>query len=100
MTLNTPRPERARKNEQLILQRLASVGQVTAAAAIGVDESTVSRMKEGKIQQFSELLAVLNLKVVPEGMRCFDPKDIDTLLHQAKRWMEHIGSSDQLEFED
>lgn len=89
--------ERARKNEHLILQRLSSVGQATVATAVGIDESTISRMKgDGKISQLAEILAELGLKVVPESLRTFDPKDVDVLLHQAKRWMEHIGSADQL----
>ena len=95
------RPERARKNEQAILQRLSSVGQATVAAAVKVDESTISRMKgDGKLTQFAEILAELGLKVVPETMRVFDPKDIDALLHLAKRRMDQIVSAEELGLDD
>lgn len=37
------------------------------------------------------------LKVVPKAMQCFDKRDIETLLHQAKRYMELIQNVDQLQ---
>lgn len=95
------REERARKNEQAVLHRLSSVGQATVAEAVRVDESTISRMKsDGKIQQFALILAELGLKVVPETMRVFDPKDIDALLHLAKRRMDQIVSAEELGLDD
>lgn len=87
---------RARKNMALLMQRLASVGNAPVAVAIGCDEATVSRMKPEKFQQFCEILAVLDLKVVPKGMRCFDERDIEAILYQAKRWMDHVQGVDQL----
>lgn len=99
-SLSPDQKERARKSFVILMHRLASVGNAPVALAVGCDEATISRMKSEKFEQLAQILAVLDLKIVPTGMRCFDPKDIDTLLHQAKRWMEHVGSSDQLEFED
>lgn len=87
---------RARKYEALILQRLASTGLAAAAMAAEVDESTVSRWKEKLIRQQCRVLACLGLKVVPDTMRCFDPADIDSILHQAQRWMQHVKSAEQL----
>ena len=49
----------------MILQRLVSVGQKTIADAIHLSESTVSRWKEGEIERWSKVLALLELQVVP-----------------------------------
>ncbi len=47
------------------MQRLVSVGQKTVADAIGLSESTVSRWKEGEIERWAKLFALLGLQVVP-----------------------------------
>lgn len=88
---------RARKNYSVLMQRLASVGNGPVALAVGCDEATISRMKPEKFEQFSQILAVLNLKVVPGEMRCFNERDIEMFIHGSKRWMEHIQGVDQLE---
>lgn len=92
--------ERARKNEAMILRAIASVGQLAVSVHIGVDESTVSRWKDKQLAQFSGMLAVCGLKVVPATMRCFDPADIEAILHQAHKYMESVRSADQLGWED
>jgi hypothetical protein len=71
--------ERSRKNEQVILQSLAATGQAELAKAMAVHESTVSRLKDGGITNFSVALAHLGLKVVPVGMSCFDPTYVEAL---------------------
>ncbi|WKL53103.1 CII family transcriptional regulator [Pseudomonas kielensis] len=88
---------RARKNNAVLMQRLASVGNAPVALAVGCDEATISRMKPEKFEQFAQILAVLDLKIVPTHMRCFNERDIEAILYQAKRWMEHIQHVDQLE---
>lgn len=97
--LSQEQATRARKNFAVLMQRLASVGNAPVALAVGCDEATISRMKPDKFQQFAEILAVLDLKIVPNAMRCFNERDIETILHQAKRWMEHVQGIDQLEFD-
>lgn len=77
--VSLPPAERARKNEQVILQALAATGQSTVALAMGVNESTVSRMKDGAIGQAAALLAHMGLKVVPVGVECFDPEYVAAL---------------------
>ncbi|WP_286762250.1 CII family transcriptional regulator [Pseudomonas sp. UBA2047] len=84
----------------VLMQRLASVGNAPVALAVGCDEATISRMKPEKFQQFAEILAVLDLKIVPTEMRCFNQRDIEAILHQAKRWMEHVQHVDQLDDEE
>lgn len=71
--------ERARKNESVMLQALAATGQNTVALAMGVNESTISRFKDGGLAQAAQLLAHCGLKVVPVGMACFDPNYVEAL---------------------
>lgn len=95
--LNQEQTARARRNYVVLMQALASVGNAPVALAVGVDEATISRMKPEKFEQFCQILAVLDLKVVPKAMQCFDKRDIETLLHQAKRYMDLIQNVDQLQ---
>lgn len=91
---------RARKNQSAILQGLASVGQATVADALGVAESTVSRMKEKDIPDLAKLLAIAGLKVVPTTMRCFDPQKIGAILALAKAHLAEIETTEQLAWDD
>ena len=86
----------ARKIERVILQSLASAGQKPVADAIGVDESTITRLKEGKLTQLAQLLAVLGLKVVPSEMKCFDPATVGMLLELARARLNNIDRADEL----
>ena len=95
--LNQEQTARARRNYVVLMQALASVGNAPVALAVGVDEATISRMKPEKFEQFCQILAVLDLKVVPKAMQCFDKRDIETLLHQAKRNMDLIQIVAQLQ---
>jgi hypothetical protein len=88
---------RARKNLHFVLQRVTSMGNAPIALAMGCDEATISRMRPEKFEQFSQILAVLGLKVVPCEMRCFNERDIEMFIHGSKRWMEHIQGVEQLE---
>jgi hypothetical protein len=91
---------RARKNEKIVLQRLASVGQKPIADAIGVHESTVSRLKEGAISQFAQALAAMNLKIVPTEMKCYRPEDIEPYIQLAKQHMRTVTSVHDLVDDD
>jgi hypothetical protein len=93
--------ERSRKNEALILNRLAAAGQVHAAAAIGVHESTINKMKEkGDFERTALFLAFLGLKVVPIEMKCYDPVQMDAIFALAKSRLNTMESASQLSFED
>lgn len=70
--VSLPFADRARKNEKVILSALAETGQAVAASCMGVNESTVSRLKHGDIEQASKLLAACGLKVVPVDYHCVD----------------------------
>lgn len=58
---------RAREFESLVLSQLLSTGQKAIADAIGLSESTVSRWKEGDIERWCKVLALLDLQVVPKA---------------------------------
>lgn len=66
--------ERSRKNERRVLRSLAETGQCVAASRMGVHESTVSRMKDGDIERFCNLLAAVGPKVVPTAHKCVNPE--------------------------
>lgn len=88
-------PENARKIAQTILQALARVGQNEVAQALGTSDSTVSRLKE-TVPQFAGMLARLDLKVVPAGMRCYDEKTLASILELARQRMDQLKSPQQL----
>jgi len=76
--------ERSRKNSTIILQQLASIGLKRVAGALEVDESTVSRLKNGEIEKHARFLAALGLKVVPNNVRCFEVGYIESLRYLAR----------------
>lgn len=92
--------ERARKNLTLILQRLASVGQVAVAEGLSVSEATVSRFKAEQAEQLCKTLAILGLKVVPEAMRCYKPETIAAIFHLAKAHFAEIEKPEQLAWDE
>lgn len=91
--------ERARKNETTVLRALADASQVRVAEALGVSEATVSRFKDGGIQQAAALLAACGLKVVPDSMQCFAPDKVNALLVLARDHLAHIQQPSQLSWD-
>lgn len=80
--------ERARKAVQLVLQALKAPGTaVAAAAAMGVSEATISRLKNDHVEQVLTLLAHLGLKVVPASFKCVDRESYDFLVRSHTRVM-------------
>lgn len=77
--------ERARKIESAVLHGLASKGQSSAAKALGLSESAVSRLKDSQIHVVAHLLAFLGFKLVPEQVTCVDRDRLQALclLYQA-----------------
>lgn len=61
-----------------ILRRLAEVTQARAAECIGVDASTVSRMK-GELEDACLLLAALGLQIVDNDVVVISPEDLAAL---------------------
>lgn len=93
--------ERARKAAGTILQALQVQGMgVAIAAAMGVSESTVSRLKNEHLDDFCRLLAHAGLKVVPADRVCIDPKKLEALATIAAAAMQTTESTKRLVWED
>ncbi|WP_111884014.1 MULTISPECIES: helix-turn-helix transcriptional regulator [unclassified Acinetobacter] len=93
----------ARNSISRILQALANSKQSELAEQLGVDPSTLSRMKTEKknndlteIETFCELLSCLGLKIVPKEYQSIDKSRVEALLVMSKSWMNRIESVDDL----
>jgi transcriptional regulator with XRE-family HTH domain len=91
--------ENARKNEKTVLQAFARVSQTKVAEAMGVSDSTVTRFKEGGIEQACALLAACGLKVVPIEMQCFPRDKVHALLTLARDHLVQMEHPEQLTWE-
>jgi len=91
---------RARRIESLVVQATQGGKQTAIAAALGVHESTVSRLLSEHLPKLAAILAHGGMKVVPEHYRCVDPKVADAIdvLHQ--KYQERVGSAVSLMWED
>jgi hypothetical protein len=90
----------SRKIQALILQRLASAGQVHVGTAIGRSETWVSRFASEQLKSCADLLACLGLKVVPAEHKCYDPEHIEHLQYFARLGMQQESAPLKLDFED
>lgn len=80
--------ERARKGYSLVLRELADPGRQSGiAAAMGVSESTVSRIKSERLEEAITLLSYLGLKVVPADFRCVSAATYQFLTETHQRIM-------------
>lgn len=60
---------------QLVLRALHEPGKAGAlACAMGVSDSTVSRIKTERLEEVLTFLAHLGIKCVPSDYQCVDPK--------------------------
>ncbi len=85
----SPAPaERARKGVQLALHRLQEPGKAgSVATAMGVSDSTVSRIKTERLEEVVLFLVHLGLKVVPSEFKCVDPAAYAFLTQTHERVM-------------
>lgn len=83
-----PLPETARKIASEIRRGLASYGQAPAARAIGVSESTVSRLVSEHLDNLARILALLELKVVPSTDITVDPERMQAYRTLAKAYLD------------
>ena len=92
--------ERARKSHVTVLRALQEPGrQVALATAMGVSESTVSRIKTEQLEQFCNLVAHLGLKLVPAEYRCVDEKTFGAFQILWEKAMSQTSAA-KLIFED
>lgn len=84
-----------------VLQRLQEPGRAMAiATAMGISESTISRLKNDHLSSMCELIAHAGLKIVPVEMKCYPPEKIDALLTLAKAHLASIESADEMVWDD
>lgn len=97
----SPSPaERARKINSIVLQRVQrDASQVAIAAAMGVSESTISRLLSDHLDKLALVLAHAGLKVVPVEMQCFPTDKVNALLTLARDHLATIERPDQLTWE-
>ena len=87
-----PQPEeRARKNVGAIFTGLSATGQSKVAEALGVADSTVSKMKDKDIPEMARFLALCGLKVVPETYKCVDPGYLSAIVTLAQKHMAELN---------
>jgi hypothetical protein len=89
--------ETARNSHSIVLQRIREPGrQLAVATAMGLSESTISRLKNEHLQPLCTLLAHCGLKIVPTENTCIAPDKINALLTLAKAHLDQIDSANQL----
>lgn len=93
----------ARNDITRVFNALAQENNSVLAEHLGVDPSTLSRMKNDKksnglneIELFCELLSCLGLKVVPKEYQSIDKSRVEALLVMSKSWMNRIETVDDL----
>ena len=91
--------ESARKVETAVLKALAGTSQARVAELMGVSESTVSRFKDGGIEQLASLLAACGLKVVSTDSQCFPRDKVHALLTLARDHLVQMEHPEQLSWE-
>lgn len=89
---------RANKITASILKATAR-SQGSIAVAMGVNESTVSRLLTDHLDKFAMVLAHAGLKVVPGSSKCFHPEYVDALLLMARHHLTSLQSVNSLEWD-
>lgn len=98
-TLSPAIAELSRKNETTILRGIAEHSQARIAEQLGVNDSTISRFKDGGLAQAAALLAACGLKVVPISMQCFPQEKVGALLTLARAHLVQMEHPEQLSWE-
>ena len=92
--------ERARKMVQTVLQRLQEPGTgVAISSAMGISESTLSRLKNEHLEPLAQLLAHAGFKIVGAERVCVDPQTYEALTHIASKAMADVQMTRQLLWE-
>jgi hypothetical protein len=93
--------DRSRKYVQLVLQAMQEPGrQVAAATAMGMSESTISRLKNEHLAHFALLLAHIGLKVVPTDRVCVSRETYLAMSHIASKAMANERMARELVWDD
>lgn len=104
--VSTELSARARNEVSRVLQALAASNQSQIAEQLGIDPSTLSRMKNDKksnglteLETSLVLLDVLGFKTVHKKYRMIREEKLNALFVMAKAWMESKQSVDDF-FQD
>lgn len=93
--------DKARKAHAMVLVRLQDSGiQAALAVAQGVSESTISRIKNEKLEDAITLLVHLGFKVVSESKVCVDRSMYQAMVTIAGRAMSDSSTAQKLVWED
>lgn len=84
----------SRNMQAHILQSLAAHGQSVAAEQMGVDSSTITRLKDSHLENLCNLMAVISLKVVRKDMKCYNPAKVEVLYALAR---DNLMKSEQVD---
>ena len=83
-----PPAERARKGVTLALQAMQEPGKAGAlAVAMGASDSTISRIKNERLEEVALLCAHLGIKWVPTSFRCVSSETYEFLTRTHQRVM-------------
>jgi UDP-N-acetylenolpyruvoylglucosamine reductase len=88
--------EIARKNASAVLQALARHSQTRIAEQIGVNDSAISRFKDGDVERAAQILAACGLKVVPIDAVLYDRDKVSALLTLARDHLQLMVDPEQL----
>lgn len=90
----------SRKNETAILRGLAEHSQSRIAEQIGVNDSTISRFKDGGLAQAAALLAACGLKVVKTDRICVDVRRYEAMCTLAQAALSCNETAQRLIWDD
>lgn len=84
----------SRNMQSQVLSALAAHGQAVAAEEIGIDSSTVTRLKDVHLENLCNLLAAIGLKIVPKEMKCYNAAKVELLYALAR---DNLMKSEQVD---
>lgn len=94
---------RSRKGHSRLLRALEQANESQIATALGMDASTLSRIKNDKrnnglttLETVCGLLEQLGFKIVPQHMQCFERHRVEALFVLSKGWMNRAETVDDL----
>ncbi|MDR3004073.1 MAG: hypothetical protein LBV14_07540 [Acidovorax sp.] len=88
--------ERSRKAHSLVLQGMKEIKQAAIAAAMGVSEATVSRIKNDDLEAAIQFLYHAGWKVVPQDHRCIPEVQARAWFDSHQREVERMRQTEQL----
>lgn len=97
----------SRNMQSQIMTAIDATGQQAVADCIGVDTTTITKMKSrhgtakhSDIERVCHILAATGLKVVPANMKCYDAAKIDILFRLAKDNFQRLEEVDDFFHDD